>query len=302
MDKFAFFPSNGASSGLLTVWNSSYFDGNIIQANSYAITVKMLNKLDNRYFQVSNIYGPSQSAAKQSFITWLMNLDTSKFDDWIMGGDFNLIRHPKNRNKPGGELSEMNMFNELITDLDLVEVPFSGRSFTWSNMQADRLLVKLDWVFTSSSWSVSYPATYVQPLPKPMSDHIPYNAHVGSSIPKCNMFRFENFWVNHPGFMDTVNLHWNNAPFYANAARNMSAKLKQVRAGLKSWSKNLSKLSKLIYNCNWVLLLVDGLEDQRPLSILERHFKKLVKSHLANLLESKRLLETTQYFEMGQPW
>lgn len=54
------------------------------------------------------------------------------------------------------------------------------------------------------------------------------------------------------------------------------------------WSKNFSKLNKLIYNSDWVLLLLDGLEDQRPLSWLETAFRKLVKTHLASLLESKR--------------
>jgi hypothetical protein len=34
------------------------------------------------------------------FITWLMNFDTSDFDDWLLGGDLNLIRNPDNRNKP----------------------------------------------------------------------------------------------------------------------------------------------------------------------------------------------------------
>ena len=181
------------------------------------------------------------------------------------------------------------MFNELITDLDLIEIPFSGRNFSWSNMQTDPLLIKLDWVFTSSSWALCFPATFVQPLSKPVSDHIPYTVIIGSHIPKSNMFRFENYWVDHPGFLDTINLHWNSFPFFANAARNLSTKLKQVRAGLRSWSKSLSKVNKLIYNCNWVLLLLDGLEDQRPLLELETSFRRLVKSHLANLLESKRI-------------
>ena len=29
----------------------------------------------------------------------------------------------------------MNLFNEAISDLDLVDMPFSGRNFSWSNMQ-----------------------------------------------------------------------------------------------------------------------------------------------------------------------
>lgn len=88
--------------------------------------------------------------------------------------------------------------------------------------------------------------------------------------------------------METVQLHWNSTPFFANAAKTLSGKFKQVRASLKKWSKDLSKLSKLIYNCNWVLLFLDGLEDQRDLSTLESAFRTLVKHHLASLLEAKR--------------
>jgi hypothetical protein len=80
-----------------------------------------------------------------------MNLDSSDFDPWVLGGDFNLIRGPENRNKPGGHLGEMNLFNEAISDLDLIDIPFSGRNYTWSNMQEDPLLVKLDWILTSPS-------------------------------------------------------------------------------------------------------------------------------------------------------
>jgi hypothetical protein len=39
----------------------------------------------------------------------------------------------------------MHIFNNLIMDLDLADMPFSGRLFTWSNMKDDALLVKLDW-------------------------------------------------------------------------------------------------------------------------------------------------------------
>lgn len=150
------------------------------------------------------------------------------------GEDFNLIRTPENRNKPGGDVNEINLFNEAISDLDLVDIPFSGRNYSRSNMQDDPLLVKLDWVFTSVGWTLSFPATFVQPLSRPVSDHIPYALHIGSCIPKSKLFRFENFWVDHPGFLETVHLHWNSSPFFANAARNLSDKLKQVRAGLKT--------------------------------------------------------------------
>ena len=225
LDKFAFSPSVGASGGLLTVWNSNLFDGSVVQANSYAVTVRWFCRLDNKTFFVTNIYGPANSLQKQGFVTWLMNLDYSKFEDRVLGGDFKLIMNPGNVNKPGGDIIEMNMFNELISDLDLVDIPFSGRNYTWSNMQTNPLLVKLDWVFTSSTWTLSFPATFLQPLPRPISDHIPYVLHIGSSIPKSKMLRFENFRVDHLGFLKEVNLHWNSSRFFANAAKNLSTRL-----------------------------------------------------------------------------
>lgn len=213
----------------------------------------------------------------------------TNFDDWLLVGEFNLYRQPEHRNKLGGDINEMLMFNEMIADLDLSEVPFSGQEFTWSNMQDDPLLVKLDWVFTSSAWLLSYPATQVQCLPRPISDHILYVIHNGCSIPKANIFRFENYWVSRPGFLETVDQHWNNSSVFSNSAKNLSYKLKQVRAGLKKWSKKFSNLNKIVRNCNWVIMLMDGLEAQRPLSYYERNFRTLVKDHLASLLESKRI-------------
>jgi len=86
-----------------------------VQCNSYAITIKLTCRLNNKCYHITNIYGPSNSSQKQGFITWLMNLDTSSFEDWALGGDFNLFRNPENRNKPGGDIREMCMFNEMIT-------------------------------------------------------------------------------------------------------------------------------------------------------------------------------------------
>lgn len=106
-----------------------------MQSNSYAMKMKFLCRLNNKTFHVTTIYGPSSSPQKLAFFTWLMNFDTSDFDDWTVAGDFNLIRHPENRSRPRWDLTKMNMFNELIIDLDLTEIHFSGRNFTWSNMQ-----------------------------------------------------------------------------------------------------------------------------------------------------------------------
>jgi exonuclease III len=69
LDEFASSPLVVASDGFLTVWNSSVFYGNVVQSNSYAITVKLLCRLDNKNFHVTNIYGPPCSQQKIGFDT-----------------------------------------------------------------------------------------------------------------------------------------------------------------------------------------------------------------------------------------
>lgn len=41
LDRFEFAPSIGASRGLLVIWNSRSFEGELFQSNSYAMTLKL---------------------------------------------------------------------------------------------------------------------------------------------------------------------------------------------------------------------------------------------------------------------
>jgi hypothetical protein len=59
---------------------------------------------------------------------------------WLLVGDFNLIRWPEDRNKARGDINLMLKFNEAISNLDLVEIPLHGLSYTWSNRQREPLL------------------------------------------------------------------------------------------------------------------------------------------------------------------
>jgi len=52
---------------------------------------------------------------------------------WLIVGDFNLIRRPEDRNREGGDIQEMFLFNEAISSLGLIEIPLRGRRFTWTN-------------------------------------------------------------------------------------------------------------------------------------------------------------------------
>ena len=74
-DKFEFVPSIGASGGLVIIWNSSVFMGQIIHKERFAITVQFSSAHLNKTWFLSNIYGPCSGPEKQLFIEWFTNLD-----------------------------------------------------------------------------------------------------------------------------------------------------------------------------------------------------------------------------------
>lgn len=95
------------------------------------------------------VYGPCDAEGKDAFISWFENIQMPEDVDWMVVGDFNLYRKPKDRNRPRGNISGMFLFNSTISALGIVEIPLHGRKFTWTNKQQPPLLERLDWFFTS---------------------------------------------------------------------------------------------------------------------------------------------------------
>jgi endonuclease/exonuclease/phosphatase family metal-dependent hydrolase len=145
-----------------------------------------------------NVYGPCKGVERDNFVSWLYNLQIPPSQNWLLLGDFNFIRTSRNRNKPGGNINDMFIFNEIIGHLNLIELPLTGRSFTWSNMQNDPLMEQLDWFFTTTNWTIEFLNTLVLPLAKLASDRIPCVVDIDTIIPKAKIFRFESFWVQLP--------------------------------------------------------------------------------------------------------
>jgi exonuclease III len=197
-DQFAFSPSDGASGGLLVLWCSSLFTGEVLMIETFGIVISFSSTVSSDKFFLVNVYGPCEGQEREDFIAWFCHLDIQDESLWLILGDFNFYRYAESRNRPGANIQDISTFNEVISYLGLIELPIKGRSYTWSNMQVDPLLVQLDWFFTSTAWTLKYPNTVVNPLARPTSDHIPLVVSVGTSIPKAKIFRFENHWIRMP--------------------------------------------------------------------------------------------------------
>jgi hypothetical protein len=68
------------------------------------------------------VYGPCTAEGKVLFLNWLKEVQMPNDIDWLVLGDFNLIRKQEDRNMSGGNATKMMLFNEVISSLGLNEI------------------------------------------------------------------------------------------------------------------------------------------------------------------------------------
>jgi hypothetical protein len=110
---------------------------------------------------------------------------------------------------------------------------------------------------------------------------------IGTNIPKAKVFRFENCWMQHSSFQDTVQNAWNILVRFTNSAKRINAKFKNMRRTLKLWANSCLKL--LISNVKASIELLDTLEEFRRLTTEEAHLRSILTIHLITLLKNQRI-------------
>jgi hypothetical protein len=124
----------------------------------------------------------------------------------LVGGDFNIIRGPHEKNNDNFNGRWPFIFNAIIDSLDLREIVLSGRQFTWANRRETPTYEKLDRFLASVEWEQKFPLVSIRALTRSGSDHTPLLLDSGDQAflgNKAN-FSFEFAWLKHEGFYDLV--------------------------------------------------------------------------------------------------
>ena len=74
-DQFAYVPSQGASGGLITIWKSSLFTGNVVFSSDFALVITFTSMLSSHSWTLVNVYGPYSGDARVTFTNCLYDLD-----------------------------------------------------------------------------------------------------------------------------------------------------------------------------------------------------------------------------------
>ncbi|WVZ95111.1 hypothetical protein U9M48_040913 [Paspalum notatum var. saurae] len=189
----------------------------------------------------NEVYGPAQEDQKQRFLTELASLISKETVPMVIGGDFNILRSPHEKNKGQFKNRWPFLFNAVIDAYNLRELDLSGRQFTWANNLSNQTFEKLDRVLMTTEWESKYPRASVQALTREISDHTPLflNSGDGDSISTHNDFKFELGWLLHDGFFDMVKEVWTSTSSGTTPMDRWQAKIRRLRQHLRGWAKNV---------------------------------------------------------------
>lgn len=97
--------------------------------------------------------------------------------------------------------SNIQAFNSLIFDSDLLNLTSIGFDYISFNQRADSLIhLKLDRVFVNNQWIVSFPNSLYRVLNVMVIDHSPLVMHPGSQSKNYHYFQYKNYWSNIDSF------------------------------------------------------------------------------------------------------
>jgi hypothetical protein len=108
-------------------------------------------------------------------------------------------------------------------------------------------------------------------------------------MPKVQIFRFGNFWLEHGQFNEVFQNSWNLPSHKTDPAQIILAKLKRSRKVLKDRQNNLPRLAKTIDNTKLVIQFIGIIEESMDLEVHEWNFMDILKQHLSKLLEWQRI-------------
>lgn len=131
--KWYWIPARGHSGGLATGVNDDLFEVEDLKYLEYNLWVLVRNRPTNFRFWLINVYGPAQHEFLAEFILELTENCVTESLPLIFGGDFNLIRSSKDRNKGQGDQNLTQIFNDFIGHIELREIFVSSPRFTWLN-------------------------------------------------------------------------------------------------------------------------------------------------------------------------
>ncbi|XP_016195736.1 uncharacterized protein LOC107636760 [Arachis ipaensis] len=197
--------SDGASGGLLIIWDETIFKmSNFYKGQRWLCVegVILKNSFNCAFFLVYGVHTRDEKLVVWEELSYTAGL--CQVPCCFMG-DFNEIVHVEERKGTTSLTIFVEEFKNLIQDMHLVDLALNDCKFTWfrgcSCSRIDRVLLILEWV-------EEFPEVRLRGGPRGLSDYCPMI--VEDTRWRCGPrpFRSLDSWFTHEGFLRMVKEEW----------------------------------------------------------------------------------------------
>lgn len=164
----------GVSKGVISnFWNSEKVSLDIVAANDQCITA-IVRRRGVPDWVFTALYASPQQCTRDKLWDYVSRLAHVIHGPWALAGDMNVVT--SEAEKTGGapvDMTKCRKFVECVNAIGLMDLGFTGNSFTWAKGGTSPLQERLDRAICNSEWRLAYPRASVNHLPRIASDHSP---------------------------------------------------------------------------------------------------------------------------------
>lgn len=241
-------------------WDPSAWTISGVKVHSQHISCKATSLRAQLHFFVSFVYASTNYIERRDLWNDLFLVNSNLPDTnspWALSGDFNVcLKLEEASNAPNVISIEMRDFIEAVEELDVFDLSYSGKLFTWSDCNHYApIFKKLDRVLVNSGWTDVFSLSRAQFFPRGLSDHNPAVTFLGVDIPKLfKPFQVYQHIIQHADFLPAVANAW-NSPVRGDPWFILSSKLKRVKHALKQLNLSNGNLHEAVNAARNALLL-----------------------------------------------
>jgi hypothetical protein len=107
-------PASGTRGGVLLFWCLDRFHVTNVDIREFSITALFTDRHSGHVWNLTTVYGPSDDARKLAFLNELVAIHAQIVGAWVIIGDFNLILHDADKNKPRVNRRWMQKFKAAV--------------------------------------------------------------------------------------------------------------------------------------------------------------------------------------------
>ena len=144
--------AEGSAGGIPLLWDNSRISLVDSVVGSFSVTCLFRMPENGFLWDFSGVYGPTQNSFRESFWEELGSIKGLWDCPWCVGGDFNEVLFPNERSRGGRLSNSMRRFSDILSDLELRDLPLQGGPYTCSGGLNGNAMSRLDRFLVTANW------------------------------------------------------------------------------------------------------------------------------------------------------